>query len=190
MDPWLYSKGHLTLKLFPSFNGLHFFLAIILRFWHSNLHWFHGVSFSFFRRQQTDDATNCKFKCRSSCNCLWKWVWPTLRPASDCPAVRLSGCPFVWQFSRQFATRPAQSHQRATNNVKLALYNFSRGKAGDGKCEGRQLRRLPWRPKLSAVCEQLETYESCLPNNNKINCARREKLGAKRGLRVFRLRCR
>lgn len=144
----------------------------------------------FFRRQQTDDATNCKFKCRSSCNCLWKWVWPTLRPASDCPAVRLSGCPFVRQFSRQFATRPAQSHQRATNNVKLALYNFSRGKAGDGKCEGRQLRRLPWRPKLSAVCEQLETYESCLPNNNKINCARREKLGAKRGLRVFRLRCR
>jgi len=83
---------------------------------------------------------------------------------SECPIVRLS---------RQFASRPTQSHQRTTNNVKLSLYNFSRGKPGGGKCRGRQLRRLPWRPKLSAVCEQLETYESCLPNNNKINCARR-----------------
>jgi len=92
-----------------------------------------------------------------------------------------SGCPIV-RLSRQFASRPTQSHQRATNNVKLSLYNFSRGKPGGGKCRGRQLRRLPWRPKLSAVCEQLETYESCLPNNNKINCARRGEKGVLLGV--------
>jgi len=97
---------------------------------------------------------------------------------SNCP----SECPIV-RLSRQFASRPTQSHQRATNNVKLSLYNFSRGKPGGGKCRGRQLRRLPWRPKLSAVCEQLETYESCLPNNNKINCARRGEKGVLLGVK-------
>jgi len=97
----------------------------------------------------------------------------SVQPPSECPIVRLS---------RQFASRPTQSHQRTTNNVKLSLYNFSRGKPGGGKCRGRQLRRLPWRPKLSAVCEQLETYESCLPNNNKINCARRGEKGVLLGV--------